>query len=507
MIKAIQVLRIQLLELEKVQELCNDFCVRYRCCLRGKMQSETLLRSGQGELEENFPLTDPPVELDEDQLSCQSSVDEESPEERQFFRQIHNGEDTTSTNLNVVHQSNLRSSTLFSPTSFSKPQSNSSMESPTTGSSTTSFALSNIPPTFVNSITTTTASLTAIPSVTLSSSLTRLANTLPNTLLPGLISNSGHTNSNFSTPTFTISSSLSPSQTSMSTMPSFFPDTRLLDGGASSNLSKSFSTTHKPTVLSKLSSESTKTSAAVVSSLLPKKTKYTKIPSKSRSNASHRKPKVSQATKTQNISKKNNLLSTENVLNVPTSTTEQLAADALAAQMWTLLAASQQLQMANVAAMDQQTYQTPLDLSSPAATLDKTQLASAALSAQLLTQLMQAANDLNTTSQESIKQSPETSSMVMKQTFFNKETTLKFQTSNKTKESVALNLRTESPASEASSEELLGDRGSTDSSKPAEDTNIVKPKLGKRIPKRGVLPKQATTVMRSWLFQHIVVKN
>ena len=48
MIKASQVLRIHRLELEKVQELCNDFCNRYITCLRGKMQSENLLRSDYG---------------------------------------------------------------------------------------------------------------------------------------------------------------------------------------------------------------------------------------------------------------------------------------------------------------------------------------------------------------------------------------------------------------------------------------------------------------------------
>ena len=31
--------------------------------------------------------------------------------------------------------------------------------------------------------------------------------------------------------------------------------------------------------------------------------------------------------------------------------------------------------------------------------------------------------------------------------------------------------------------------------------------LGKKKNKRGVLPKQATQVMRSWLFQHIVVSD
>ncbi|EDO39375.1 predicted protein, partial [Nematostella vectensis] len=44
-IKAIQVFRIHLLELEKVNELCKDFCQRYIACLKGKMQSENLLRS------------------------------------------------------------------------------------------------------------------------------------------------------------------------------------------------------------------------------------------------------------------------------------------------------------------------------------------------------------------------------------------------------------------------------------------------------------------------------
>lgn len=45
---SIQVLRIHLLELEKVQELCKDFCNRYITCLKGKMQSENLLRTECG---------------------------------------------------------------------------------------------------------------------------------------------------------------------------------------------------------------------------------------------------------------------------------------------------------------------------------------------------------------------------------------------------------------------------------------------------------------------------
>ncbi|XP_023378946.1 homeobox protein PKNOX1 [Pteropus vampyrus] len=48
MVKAIQVLRIHLLELEKVNELCKDFCSRYIACLKTKMNSETLLSGEPG---------------------------------------------------------------------------------------------------------------------------------------------------------------------------------------------------------------------------------------------------------------------------------------------------------------------------------------------------------------------------------------------------------------------------------------------------------------------------
>ncbi|XP_077360764.1 homeobox protein PKNOX2-like isoform X2 [Festucalex cinctus] len=47
-VKAIQVLRIHLLELEKVNELCKDFCNRYITCLKTKMHSDNLLRNDLG---------------------------------------------------------------------------------------------------------------------------------------------------------------------------------------------------------------------------------------------------------------------------------------------------------------------------------------------------------------------------------------------------------------------------------------------------------------------------
>ena len=59
MIKAIQVLRIHLLELEKVNELCKDFCKRYIACLKGKLHSEHLLRNELGFDDEDFEIAGP----------------------------------------------------------------------------------------------------------------------------------------------------------------------------------------------------------------------------------------------------------------------------------------------------------------------------------------------------------------------------------------------------------------------------------------------------------------
>jgi hypothetical protein len=45
MLKAIQVLRIHLSELEKVNELCKDFCARYISCLKVKLNSDNIFKS------------------------------------------------------------------------------------------------------------------------------------------------------------------------------------------------------------------------------------------------------------------------------------------------------------------------------------------------------------------------------------------------------------------------------------------------------------------------------
>merc|ERR1711963_490198 len=43
MVQAIQVLRFHLLELEKVHELCDNFCHRYISCLKGKMPIDLVI--------------------------------------------------------------------------------------------------------------------------------------------------------------------------------------------------------------------------------------------------------------------------------------------------------------------------------------------------------------------------------------------------------------------------------------------------------------------------------
>ncbi|XP_016145706.1 homeobox protein meis3-like [Sinocyclocheilus grahami] len=48
MIQAIQVLRFHLLELEKVHDLCDNFCHRYITCLKGKMPIDLVLEDREG---------------------------------------------------------------------------------------------------------------------------------------------------------------------------------------------------------------------------------------------------------------------------------------------------------------------------------------------------------------------------------------------------------------------------------------------------------------------------
>lgn len=72
MVKAILVLKIHLLEIEKVNELCKDFCQRYIACLKGKLQTDNMLRgiytSGLEDFTGNGPFAiqnDPTVQVNQ----------------------------------------------------------------------------------------------------------------------------------------------------------------------------------------------------------------------------------------------------------------------------------------------------------------------------------------------------------------------------------------------------------------------------------------------------------
>ncbi|XP_076333061.1 homeobox protein PKNOX2-like isoform X2 [Tachypleus tridentatus] len=98
MIKAIQVLRIHLLELEKVQELCKDFCNRYITCLKNKMQSENLLRS-------EYPTL----------ANGTSSSAESSPESTPNSSQHQPGLTSNGSLGNIVLQQGMSQNSLISP--------------------------------------------------------------------------------------------------------------------------------------------------------------------------------------------------------------------------------------------------------------------------------------------------------------------------------------------------------------------------------------------------------
>ena len=55
MVQAIQVLRFHLLEVEKVHELCDNFCHRYISCLKGKMPIDLIEESDFQEVENDQP--------------------------------------------------------------------------------------------------------------------------------------------------------------------------------------------------------------------------------------------------------------------------------------------------------------------------------------------------------------------------------------------------------------------------------------------------------------------
>lgn len=74
MIQAIQVLRFHLLELEKVHELCDNFCHRYISCLKGKMPIDLVIdeREGAGSTTSKSPENPDPSDLQDPEHSMYS---------------------------------------------------------------------------------------------------------------------------------------------------------------------------------------------------------------------------------------------------------------------------------------------------------------------------------------------------------------------------------------------------------------------------------------------------
>ncbi|XP_045187479.1 homeobox protein Meis1-like [Mercenaria mercenaria] len=106
MIQAIQVLRFHLLELEKVHELCDNFCHRYISCLKGKMPIDLVIdeREGTGSTTSKSPENPDPTDL-QDPRSPSSQNNNLPP-----FSSPDDAQSTRSNDTPVTSQSNTNSS-------------------------------------------------------------------------------------------------------------------------------------------------------------------------------------------------------------------------------------------------------------------------------------------------------------------------------------------------------------------------------------------------------------
>jgi len=73
MIISMQVLRFHLLELEKVHDLCDNFCKRYIACLKGKMPLDLVLEEGEGKEKASSESDDGKEQGPSTPSSCQES--------------------------------------------------------------------------------------------------------------------------------------------------------------------------------------------------------------------------------------------------------------------------------------------------------------------------------------------------------------------------------------------------------------------------------------------------
>ncbi len=100
--KSIQVLRIHLLELEKVNELCKDFCQRYISCLKVKLNSDNIFKNEfdttSDDNNENF---DDTIDNDDDNLSLSfSNRNNNSLNDEKLLNNIENNQYLANSTLN-----------------------------------------------------------------------------------------------------------------------------------------------------------------------------------------------------------------------------------------------------------------------------------------------------------------------------------------------------------------------------------------------------------------------
>ncbi len=88
-IDAMQVLRIHLLELDKVNDLCRDFCQRYIACLKVKLNATNIFTDDEDEDDED---EDFESNMDDDFASSEENDEEEFMiHDRSSFKEQHYG--------------------------------------------------------------------------------------------------------------------------------------------------------------------------------------------------------------------------------------------------------------------------------------------------------------------------------------------------------------------------------------------------------------------------------
>ncbi|CAF3419109.1 unnamed protein product [Rotaria sp. Silwood1] len=84
-----QVLRIHLLELDKVNDLCRDFCQRYIACLKVKLNANNIFTDDEDDDDEDFQSN-----LDDNFESSEENDDDDDDfiiNDKSIFKEQHYG--------------------------------------------------------------------------------------------------------------------------------------------------------------------------------------------------------------------------------------------------------------------------------------------------------------------------------------------------------------------------------------------------------------------------------